>query len=55
MAKMCGCAGQCGDGARPRGQSQESLTTQLDQLTVLANQHGLYDAADYVKRSLARS
>lgn len=33
-----------------RSQSQESLTDQIYELIDLANQNGLYDAADWVKK-----
>lgn len=35
-------------------QSQASLTDQLKELVYLANQNGLYDAADYITRALER-
>jgi hypothetical protein len=35
-------------------QDQRSLTEQLETLVVLANQAGLYDAADYVQTILNR-
>jgi len=53
MAKMCGCGGQCGSETCPRYQSQASLTDQLRELQGIANRHGLYDAADFIARSLS--
>lgn len=35
-----------------RSQSQESLTEQLRKLVALANANGLYDAADFIQRTL---
>jgi hypothetical protein len=35
-----------------RDQSQASLTDQLQELVQLANQNGLYDAADYLNNIL---
>jgi len=32
-------------------QTQEALTDQLVKLWIIANKFGLYDAADYIKRS----
>lgn len=37
------------------GQSQASLTDQLESLYVLANRWGYYDAADFIRRSLDRA
>lgn len=39
--------------ARKIPQSQESLTDQLIELKHIANAVGLYDAADYITRSLS--
>lgn len=36
-------------------QSQASVTEQLEELVRLANEHGLYDAADWVLYALRRS
>ena len=32
--------------------SQESLLDQLNELIIIANRHGLYDAADWVEKIL---
>ena len=39
---------------KPKFQAQYSTTEQLENLYVLANQNGLYDAADVVRRYLDR-
>jgi len=35
-----------------RMNSQESVTNQLQRLKIIANQHGLYDASDWIEQHL---